>query len=98
MCDLFLLSNLPTLPKQTQLQKSTLAIQVATPMLSVVMPAISRVWVSLGAAGEGIMSGLMLRSAAAPEKPKMLDNVKPALDRSMRYQRNGLARARVRET
>ena len=49
-------------------------------------------------AGEGTISGLMARTRIVPAMPTMVERVKPGLERSMRYQRTGLTRARVRES
>ena len=97
-------------PKHTQLQNSTLTIQ---------MPASSVAWLasppstSGGSAtrpaldslrhcavddGVGIMSGLMPSSTAEPVSPTAADSRKPGLERSMRYHRNGLTSASVSET
>ena len=44
------------------------------------------------------ISGLISSRAIMPVMPIRLDRTKPDLDRSMRYHRKGLTRARVRET
>ena len=49
-------------------------------------------------AGEGTISGLIARTRIVPAMPTMVERVKPGLERSMRYQRTGLTRARVRES
>lgn len=98
---------LPMLPKQTQLQNSTLAIHVLTPILSLVirpsdrmpskveLPAFAR---GEGVAGEGTISGFTPSSTAVPATPTMADRKKPGLERSTMYHRTGLTSASVRET
>jgi hypothetical protein len=49
-------------------------------------------------AGAGTTSGMKLITTAEPTNPTVDDRRKPGLDRSIRYQRNGLTRARLRET
>jgi hypothetical protein len=100
-------NRLPILPKQTQLQNSTLAIQVATPMLSALtspeltgqgeLPIVIEAFEG-AAAGAGTILGLIPRRMAVPARPTTDDRRKPALLRSMRYQSTGLTRARVNET
>jgi hypothetical protein len=97
----------PIFPKQRQLQKRTLAIQVATPMLSSLttpalmgqgeLPTLPESFKEL-VAGAGTILGLTPRRRAAPVRPTTVERRKPALVRSMRYQSTGLTRARVRET
>jgi hypothetical protein len=99
----------PIFPKQTQLQKRTLAIHVPTPMLSFVIrrfkPDPSSCDESFlmeilvkDAEGGGTMSGLIDRSTKVPATPTTAESRNPGLDRSMIYHRAGLTRARVRET
>lgn len=94
-------------PKQTQLQNSTLSIQ---------MPVSSVSWLAsppraMGSAyalsdslryvkdeGVGITSGLMPSRTAEPATPTAIDSRKPGFDRSIRYHKNGLTSASVRET
>ena len=96
-------------PKHTQVQNSTLAIHVPTTILSGGMPVYQILACGTDAsspatgdgavaAGEGTISGLMLRTASIPVKPTTVENTKPDLERSTRYHRTGLARERVRET
>lgn len=100
-------SLLPMLPKHTQLQNSTLALQVQTPMLSwetkPSMPTSGAVMfasVALGSriAGDGTILGLISNNMKVPKIPTIADKMKPAFDRSIRYQSTGLTSARVRET
>lgn len=96
----------PILPKQTQLQNITLAIHVATPMVSLVIipsnPSPLDVWAALapgeGVAGEGTIPGLTPSNTAVPVRPTTVERMKPGLERSMRYHNTGLTSARVRET
>ncbi len=48
-------------------------------------------------AGEGRISGFRLRRTEVPRRPTAAERRKPGFERSMRYQRTGLTRARVRE-
>ncbi len=48
--------------------------------------------------GEGTISGFRLRRTEVPRRPTAAERRKPGLERSTRYQRTGLTRARVRET
>ena len=43
------------------------------------------------------MSGLTPRAMAVPARPMKVESRKPGFERSTRYQRTGLTRARVRE-
>jgi len=97
----------PILPKHTQLQNSTLAIQVETAMLSgLTSPCGGIELVEFGPkpaggitiAGEGTMSGLTANKTAVPVIPTTVDSKKPALERSTRYHSTGLTSARVSET
>ncbi len=51
-----------------------------------------------GAAGEGTISGFTPKAIAVPARPTSIERRKPGLERSTRYQRTGLTRARVKET
>lgn len=48
-------------------------------------------------AGEGIMSGLEARRREVPTAPTEAERMKPGAERSIRYQRTGFTRKRVRE-
>lgn len=99
-------SFLPMFPKQILLQKSTLATQVQTPTLSLLMspsyivfstdefPALPE---TNEAAGEGTMAGFTPNTIAVPIMPTNDERAKPGLERSMRYHKTGLTRAKVRE-
>ena len=98
---------LPMLPKHTQLQNSTLAIQVQTPARScetkLSMPTSRAVMFASVAlidsiAGEGTILGLISNNMKVPKIPTTADNMKPAFDRSITYHSTGLTSARVRET
>lgn len=101
-------SLLPIFPKHTLLQNRTLAIQVPIPMLSLLIkPSYtpeSREVFDIepargdGVAGEGTIPGLTPKAMAVPARPTSIESRKPVLERSTRYQRTGLTRARVRET
>lgn len=96
----------PIFPKQTQLQNITLAIHVATPIVSfVIIPLKSSpfdVFAALalgeGVAGEGTIPGLTPSNTAVPVRPTTVERTKPGLERSMRYHKTGFASASVRET
>lgn len=96
----------PMFPKHTLLQNKTLAIQVATPMLSFVIIFSEPSLIEAGAApaggdgiaGGGTISGLIPNNTAVPAMPTTVERTNPGLDRSMRYQSTGLASASVRET
>jgi hypothetical protein len=47
--------------------------------------------------GEGSMSGLETSRSAVPVRPTPVERMKPGLDRSIKYHRNGLTRARLME-
>ena len=94
-------------PKHTQLQKSTLAIHVETPMLSLLMmPSVVtlsmetlRVFDRGGVIdGVGTMLGSIPNITTVPMTPTVVDRTKPGFDLSMRYHNTGLTRARVNET
>ncbi len=100
----------PTLPKHTQLQNNTLRIQMPPSILSLLTNPMTlsspnrRVCFNVEFrgrevedAGEGIMSGLEASRRAVPVAPTALERRKPGVERSTRYQRTGLTRARVRE-
>jgi hypothetical protein len=103
-------SRLPTFPKQTQEQNSTLKIQIEPSSLSLLTylpnPPISSsmvlalccdvefVWEAFG---EGIMSGFEARSNAVPIAPTLEERRKPGFERSIMYQRTGFTRNSVRE-
>ena len=101
-------SLLPIFPKQTQLQKRTLAIQVDTPMpsfetnwddpLSAVKDLFPKSALGDAIAGDGTMSGLIPRRVIVPRMPTLADKTNPVLDRSIKYQSTGLAKASVKET
>ena len=96
----------PMFPKQTQLQNSTLAIQVPTPIVSfVILPSNPTSFDTLpaltlgdGVAGGGTISGLTPSITAVPARPTMVERRKPGFERSIRYHSTGLASASVRET
>jgi hypothetical protein len=106
----------PMLPKQTQLQKSTLPIQIPHSMVSGLTqfpttpeplrpvalptpPGAVVIWEAVCAAeaGDGIISGFRERRTVVPDRPTRIDKINPGAERSIRYQRAGLTRARVRE-
>lgn len=103
--------RLPIFPKHTQLQNSTLKIQVPPSIVSILTPPspsppkLPRYFAvvflpglgMLTEAGEGIMSGFEARRRAVPVAPTKAERRKPGLERSMRYHRTGLTRASVRE-
>lgn len=91
------------LPKQTQLQKRTLAIHVPTAswLCERVRPAIPNTVSSTASAallGEKIMSGFISSRAIMPVSPMAVERTKPDLERSIRYQRNGFTSASVKQT
>jgi hypothetical protein len=75
----------PMFPKHTQLQNRTLAIQVATPMLSAVtLMGQGKLIVLIGsieefAAGAGTILGLNPRRRAVPVRPTVIERRKPVL-------------------
>lgn len=98
---------LPMLPKHTQLQNSTLAIQVPTPILSSEESPSNPGWFPdtfardnfCGCmAGDGTISGLTSSNTIVPATPTTADKMKPGFDLSIRYHRTGFASASVRET
>jgi hypothetical protein len=100
-------SCLPILPKHTQLQNNTLAIQVPTPILSCEMRlsiptpgAVMFASVNFGGciAGDGTMSGLIPNNTNVPAIPTTVERMKPGFDRSIRYHSTGFTSARVNET
>ena len=96
------------LPKQTLLQNRTLAIQVLTPMLSMLtkLPYPELLCKMLAAlafgegagAGESTRLGLMASETAVPERPTTVERMNPGFDRSTRYHSTGLTNANVNET
>jgi hypothetical protein len=100
-------NRLPIFPKQTQLQNSTLKIQTAPSMLScpnhspVQLPPFPRYGyfeVEFPKdAGEGIISGFETRRRAVPVAPTAVERMKPGFERSIRYHKTGLTKARVKE-
>ena len=98
-------SRRPRLPKQTLLQKRTLAIQVATAIRSSVIRSLPPSFCDNSVAnadlprfvGDGTIAGLTVRSTAVPERPTAVDNPKPVHVRSTIYHRQGLTRASVSE-
>ncbi len=48
-------------------------------------------------AGEGIMSGFEARRSEVPTAPTDAERMNPGAERSIRYQRTGLTRKRVKE-
>jgi len=96
----------PIFPKQTQEQKSTLTIQIPPSIISLLTRAGCNNCAAFteefrfrreNAAGEGIASGFETRRSAAPVVPTAVLRMKPGIERSMRYHKTGLTRARVRE-
>ena len=90
-------------PKQTLLQKSTLATQVQTPILSLLIkPLCKTVSDELVARGEvdgdGTICGFTPSTAAVPVIPTKVERIKPGLERSIRYHNTGLIRANARDT
>src|SRR3569833_573642 len=101
-------------PKHTQLQNSTLSIQIPVSNVSFLArppstsgPAEDAASASLdplrygaGAwcAGAGIMLGLRPMSAADPARPTAADSRKPDLERSRRYHRKGFTSASVSDS
>lgn len=51
-----------------------------------------------GVAGAGTISGSTPKAIAVPARPTSIDRRKPGLERSTKYHRTGLTRARVRDT
>jgi len=49
-------------------------------------------------AGEGTMSGFMLKHIAVPVSPTIVERIKPGFERSTRYHSTGLTNANVSET
>lgn len=100
----------PMLPKQTQLQNSTLSIHtpVSTVSCRASPPRVSKSsWeVALvtdalpneTAEGVGIISGLTPRRKAEPVRPTAAARTKPGLERSISHQRRGFTRASDRDT
>ena len=99
------------MPKQTQLQNSTLTIQI--PVSTVLGPRSSQtapgspVSEALpahappsgdGNDGAGMMSGLMPRRSRLPASPTAAERRRPGFVPSTRYQRKGFARVRAVET
>ena len=97
------------LPKQTQLQKSTLSIQTPVTMFSCER-GLGAEDVSKGAdslselvtviiidEGAGIISGLTPSSRRVPAKENEAESTNPARERSISHQRRGLTRASVPE-
>ena len=83
-------------PKHTLLQKRTLAIQVLTAMLSLLMrPELWCESPTAFGAGEGTMFGLMSKAIAVPAIPIMVDSTNPGFERSTEYHITGLTRASV---
>lgn len=48
-------------------------------------------------AGEGIISGFEARRSAVPVRPTPKERTNPGFERSIKYQRTGLTRARVKD-
>lgn len=91
------------LPKQTQLQKRTLAIHVPTASwpcerVRPAMPNAVSFMASEALLGEKTMSGFISSRAIMPVRPIAVERTKPDLERSIRYQRNGFTSTRVRQT
>lgn len=99
-------SLLPIFPKQRVLQNRTLAIQVHTPILSLLISplgtALSKEILddTLGKEelGVGTRSGLTPSTTAVPMIPINEESQNPGFDRSTRYHRTGLNNAKVSET
>ena len=100
-------SLLPMFPKQTQLQNSTLAIHVLTPMLSLVIRLSDKLpskeaFIAFArrkeVAGGGTISGFTPSSIAVPAIPTMADRTKPGFERSIKYHKTGLTSASVKDT
>lgn len=101
-------SRRPMLPKQTQLQNSTLSIHMpvstvsclaSPPSISVAAPVASiDALRPAGPAGVGIMSGLTPMSRREPTSPTAADRRKPGLERSMSHHNRGLTSASVTES
>jgi hypothetical protein len=95
----------PILPKHTQLQNSTLIIQIPPSMPSLLTyPPRSSIIVLCWTvafleeeAGLGIMSGFETRRSAVPVAPTPKERMKPGLERSIMYHRTGLTSANVSE-
>ena len=97
----------PILPKQTQLQKRTLAIHVPTPTLSLLINRFPTRFSydtfmafagGEGMAGEGTIWGFTPNSTVVPVIPMNAERIKPGLERSIRYHRTGFTSASVKET
>jgi hypothetical protein len=95
--------RLPIFPKQTQLQNNTLKIHTApsTPSLPtpfpIPIPCSQIVPFEGELAGLGKMFGFEARRRAVPVVEMVVERRKPGLERSIRYHRAGLTRARVRD-
>lgn len=100
------------LPKKIQLQNRTLTIQMPVSIVSwfgkapsVREPA-APWWLDElrekvpgpSPAGVGIMSGSRPMRTAEPTRPTAAESQNPGLERSIMYQRNGFAKAKVMET
>lgn len=94
-------------PKQTLLQKSTLATQVQIPILSLLIKPLCKtvsdelvaVLPARGKAdGDGTICGFTPSTTAVPVIPTKVERIKPGLERSIRYHNTGLIRANARDT
>lgn len=94
------------LPKHTQAQKITLAIQVRTAMLSWVISApnafsqpvpLRNAVPTDGPVDAGTSSGFNPNTTLIPATATALASMKPVEERSIRYHNTGFARARVSE-
>lgn len=85
------------------IQIATSTVSLLTPPTVSALPPIYPVdellfrGIELEAVGEGIMSGFEARRSAVPVKPTEAESMKPGVERSIRYQRTGLTRKRVKE-
>lgn len=105
--DLFHVSLRPILPKQRQLQNSTLSIHTPVSTVScVAKPPNARGSLLKGfeelrvgnPAGAGIISGSTPRRRIEPVKPTAADSTNPGLLRSMSHHKRGLTNANVADT
>lgn len=101
-------SRRPMLPKQRQLQNSTLSIHTPVSIVSLLArppsaEAPSPCAVALASraldscAGAGIMSGLTPSRNTEPTRPTVADSRKPGLERSISHHSSGLTMASVAE-
>jgi len=79
-------------PKQRLVQNRMLVNQMKDPKLSDAASGCGET------AGRGTSSGFVQSTTKVPDIPTAVERAKPAFERSIKYHKKGLARARVRET